>query len=73
MGYKGRFEGLYDPATGIEYGCKKLSQCVKRYPGNLDSAIASYNAGSARMIKGAFVNQGYVDSVKKYMEKFREI
>ena len=72
LGYKGKFDGLYDPETGIEYGCKKLAKCVKRYPGDINSAIAAYNAGSARIIKGVFVNQGYVDSVNKHIAELKQ-
>ena len=75
LGYTGPFASLCDPDTGLEYGCKNLAKCVKRYPSDIDSAIAAYNAGSARRVKkgGPFVNQGYVDSVKKYMAEFRKI
>jgi soluble lytic murein transglycosylase-like protein len=72
LGYQGSFEGLFEPNTGIEYGCKKLSKCVKRYPDDLDSAIAAYNAGSAvKNADGTFRNQSYVDGVRGYLAKIK--
>lgn len=76
LGYQGAFEGLFDPSTGLEYGCKKLSRCIKRYPGDLDSAIAAYNAGTARHTNhedenSPFVNQSYVDGVRRYLAKIK--
>jgi membrane-bound lytic murein transglycosylase MltF len=37
-----------------------------------DYAIAAYNAGSARMEDGRFVNQTYVDKVRGYLKQIRE-
>ena len=72
MGYQGAFEGLFDPMTCLEWGCKKLAKCVKRYPGDLDSAIASYNAGTAvKNADGTFRNQNYVDGVNGYLKKIK--
>lgn len=72
-GFTGEFKSLLEPSLGLKWGCGKLSECLKRYPRDLDSAIAAYNAGTARKNKeGEFVNQGYVDSVKKYLLEFRK-
>ena len=65
------FTGIYltellDPATGLDWGCRYLKKQIKRYDGDLESAIAAYNAGSARRgADGRWANQGYVDKVKK--------
>ncbi len=57
---------LCDPATGLEWGCLHLSAQIKRYHGEIDAAVAAYNAGSARKDgNGQWVNQGYVDKVRK--------
>ncbi len=67
LGFKGVYlVELCDPATGLEWGCRYLTKQVKRYSGDLESAVAAYNAGSARRDKnGAWANQGYVEKVRK--------
>ena len=34
-------------------------------------AVAAYNAGSARMKDGQYVNQGYVDKVRKRYDELK--
>lgn len=59
---------LLDPATGIDAGVHYLARQLARYPGDVDAAIAAYNAGSARYTNaGTFVNQSYIDRVRAYM------
>lgn len=67
LGFTGIFlTELLDPATGLDWGCRYLKKQVDRYRGDLESAVAAYNAGSARRTdQGQWVNQGYVDKVKK--------
>lgn len=61
-----------DPARGIYYGVRYLNERLRRYPGDTDSAIAAYNAGSARRSSsGKFVNQAYVDAVKRWWNLYR--
>lgn len=36
---------LCDPATGLEWGCRKLAHEVKHYPGALSAALSAYNGG----------------------------
>ncbi len=65
-GYKGDFLAeLCDPATGLDWGCRYLTRQLKRYQGNLEAAVAAYNAGSAtRDEHNQWRNQGYVDRVR---------
>ena len=76
LGFKDEFEKLYDPETGLHYGVKHLKSFITRYAttdNSLDSAIAAYNAGSSRKkTDGTFVNQQYVDTVKKYFAEFSQ-
>ncbi len=67
LGFTGVFlTELLDPATGLDWGCRKLAQQVTRYKGDVESAVAAYNAGSARRdVNGLWVNQGYVEKVRK--------
>lgn len=58
---------LFDPNTNIKIGTKYLRMQLDRYGQDRDSAIAAYNAGTAkRKMSGEFINQGYVDKVNNY-------
>lgn len=64
LGFNGHLPQLTNPHVGLEYGCKKLSQLYKKYL-NMEDVIASYNAGSPRMVMDLYVNQSYINSVLK--------
>jgi len=67
IGYKGALVGLTVPEVGLYWGAKFLKRLVDKYD-HLDDAIAAYNAGSPRKdANGKYVNQYYVDSVRKWM------
>lgn len=71
MGYTGPKEGLFDPATSVEYGTKYLAYQLRRYGGKLAYAAAAYNAGTAFVNSaGRFSNQGYVDRVMGFYKQF---
>ena len=70
--------GIHDPATlidpgrGIMAGVDYLARKLKQYPGQVDSAIAAYNAGTARRrSSGAFINQPYVVDVLGFWNAFK--
>lgn len=46
MGFKGTEKQLSSPDTNIEYAAKYLAYQLKRYNGNYEKAIVSYNRGS---------------------------
>ncbi len=75
-GFKGawRDEELFEPAIGLHWGLKHLKHFMDKYPMNADAAIASYNAGSPRIGEnGKYVNQNYVDKVRKYLNQIKEV
>src|SRR5881394_1792447 len=37
---------LFDPVTGIEFGCRKLARCLDRSKGDVRAALLMYNGGS---------------------------
>ena len=72
-----RLSEMYQPATGLDYGCKKLKILFDRYADTsanperlITHVISAYNAGNVRFKKdGKYVNQPYVDKVwAKYQE-----
>lgn len=65
MGFKGGAPELLDPAANMHYGCRYLTKQLKRYGGDIPSAIAAYNAGGAYKRRGRFVNQSHVDKVMR--------
>ncbi len=72
MGYTGTPEGLFDPETNIRFGSAYLTHQVTRYQGDVPSALAAYNAGTARRgADGRFVNQAYVDRVLGYYAELK--
>lgn len=73
MGYTGAPEGLFDPATNIRFGSAYLAHQVERYGGSIPSAVAAYNAGTAKTTeRGHFTNQEYVNRVLGYYEEFKQ-
>lgn len=71
MGYTGTPEGLFDPATSLEYGTRYVAYQLRRYNGSLPHAAAAYNAGTAFTDSmGKFRNQGYVDRVMGFYKQF---
>lgn len=72
MGFRGRAAELYTIDTNLSYAAKYLKYQLKRY-GDLDSAIAAYNAGAVYYDdQGNFVNQSYVKKVRTVMVLFKE-
>lgn len=77
---------LMIPAFNIDMGCRYLSDCLNQAIGDVDAAISAYNAGFSRVrphdgkrvgntntdadMRTPFVNQDYVDSVKRWIAKY---
>lgn len=74
-GFKGAFDELFDPATGLEWSLKHLKRFIVKYKEmGLDYAIVSYNAGSPRHNKdGSFVNQAYLTKIHKALSEIKGI
>jgi hypothetical protein len=76
-GFDGDLTQLCQPELGVYYGALHLKGFMIRYSGNLQDAIAAYNAGSARrqivgQTTGPYVNQTYVDKVIKVFEQLKK-
>ncbi len=61
-----------DPIMGVDLGCRFLARQMKRYHGDIPSAFAAFNAGSARRrTDGSFHNQEYVDVTLEGLRRYR--
>ena len=64
-------EIITDIDLQISYGCRHLSNKIKKY--GLQKGIASYNSGSPRYDKnGKLANQEYVDLVMGYTKEWKD-
>lgn len=68
---------LRDPERAIRYGSNYTSQMLKRFGGNLDKALAAYNAGPGRVDQYGGIppyaeTQNYVVLVKQYYADFQK-
>lgn len=46
IGYEGPLAALTDPATGIEWGCRRLNGLLSRAKGDINAALQHYNGGA---------------------------
>lgn len=67
---EGDWWDLCDPVVAIEIGANYFKYQFGRY-GNISSAIAAYNAGTAFIDGGRFSNQRYVDKVMLALQGLR--
>ena len=44
-------EKLFDPSINIQIGCWYISKLIKQYEGDIEMALAAYNAGSGNVAK----------------------
>lgn len=67
----------FDPEQNIEAGCKYLSKLLSEFNGNLELALAAYNAGPGRVRQYGGIppfreTQEYVANVKAYYQAYQQ-
>lgn len=62
-----------DPSQNIEGGTKYISQLMDKYNGDIEKALAAYNAGPGRIDSGSTpaVSQRYVNNVMALYRRYR--
>lgn len=69
LGYTGSAQGLYDPATNVQFGMKYLALAQKLGGGSTCGTILKYNAGHGAKRMNP-TSAKYCSSVKDYMRSF---
>lgn len=65
LGFRGSKKQLMKPKTNIKYASKYLGYQLKRYSGDVNKAIISYNRGNAKNL----TSTKYSDKVNKVLEE----
>ncbi|GHV44695.1 lytic transglycosylase [Synergistales bacterium] len=67
-------EDSFDPEENIGGGVKYLSQLTDKYRGDIEKALAAYNAGPAKVDKGVMPTETsrYVKNVMALYHRYRE-
>lgn len=69
LGYTGSAQGLYDPATNVQFGMKYLAMAQKLSGGSTCGTILKYNAGHGAKRMNP-TSAKYCSNVKDYMRSF---
>lgn len=69
--WRGDPSALLDPLTNARASAAYLHACLGAYPGEVDRAIAAYNAGIGGVSGSGWrtVNPGYVQAVRGYLAR----
>lgn len=62
---------IFDPATGLDIGCRHLARLQKWAGGNINQALAAYNGGKAGNDRTPYRNADYVAKVTAAQQTLR--
>lgn len=76
--FKYEIKDPFDPRQNIEGGTKYLAYLLRKYNGNLELALAAYNAGPGKVNKFKGIppfkeTQNYVKLIKQYYQEYKHI
>ncbi|MBQ9389612.1 MAG: lytic transglycosylase domain-containing protein [Synergistaceae bacterium] len=68
-------EDPFDPVQNIEGGVRYISDLTDKYRGDIEKALAAYNAGPARVDSGNIpeVSKRYVKNIMSIYRRLREV
>lgn len=72
LGYNGFLPELCVPQVGILWGCIYLKKLLAKH-GDVQDAVAAYNAGHPKKFGGKYINQVYVDKVNEAYSKSKGV
>ncbi len=64
LGFAGEFEDLFDPATGLEWGCKLFQRKLLRAKGDQHLALLYWNGGG-----NVFYPSQVIDRIAHYLDR----
>ena len=70
-------ENAFDPQANILAGTRYLKKLLQRFDGNLELALAAYNAGTRNVLKHNGIppfktTRRYIDKIKIYYQHYRD-
>ena len=65
VGFTGRPEALFDPATGLEWGARYLRILLDWAGGDIERALCAYNGGKGAAMSKPYATHPYADTVFK--------
>lgn len=73
LGYRGDPDGLFDPATSVNYGAKLIRENIDRFGEDFDAVYSTYNSGSPTKYKTNADVASHVSRARRYLAAVEEV